>query len=169
MPATQESRSWRKSSPARKSCSSRAIIVLGRSIPASKPYADGVMCCQITRPRPTALTRAQTLERRPHVRPRDAACLVAAAYMQNSNKSERRHPNSQNLYGKGLADETRRALTRSLYRKECSSLQHKGRQGLHRDRLRALSATISIWSMSGHHQESGLIVRQCAIGPGRPS
>ena len=162
MPATRARRSaWRTSWPAGASSFVAGHFCSGSSIPARDVYAEeGVL--QIspasTNPRFTDEGKWNTFR----VCGRDdQQGRVAGAYILQNFRGKRvaiLHDNS--AYGKGLADETKKALNAGGTQETMYAAYTPGERDYNALVSRMKAANIDVIYIGGYHTEAGLIIRQ---------
>ena len=158
MPAIQAGTLGAESSPAPRSVRRRALLLSSRYRPRS--YADGNVL-QSRRPRPTAVHRAQAVERGARLRPRRQQGLVAAEYIVKNYKGKNvAILNDKTTYGKGLADETKKALNKAGVTEKMFESYNKGDKDFNSIVSRLKRDNIDLVFVGGYHQEAGLILRQ---------
>ena len=128
-------------SVAEKIASSKIPFVAGHycsssSIPASEAYADGNVL-QITPASTNPLFTERKLWNVARVCGRDdQQGLVAADYIAKNYKGKNvAILNDKTTYGKGLADETKKALNKAGFTEKMFEVLQQGRQGFYGDRL----------------------------------
>src|ERR1700704_2099489 len=118
------------------------------SIPASEAYADGNVL-QITPASTNPLYTERKLWNVARVCGRDdQQGLVAAEFI------------AKTTYGKGLADETKKALNKAGFTEKMFESYNKGDKDFTAIVSRMKRDNIDLVYVGGYHQESGLIVRQ---------
>src|SRR6201992_1032259 len=153
-------------SVAEKIGSSKTPFVAGHycsssSIPASEAYADGNVL-QIT----PASTNPQFTERKLWNVARvcgrdDQQGSVAGDYIAKAYKGKNiAILNDKTTYGKGLADETKKALNKAGVTEKLFESYNKGDKDFNAIVSRLKAENIDLVYVGGYHQESGLIVRQ---------
>jgi len=131
------------------------------SIPASEAYAEGNVL-QIT----PASTNPTFTERKLWNVLRvcgrdDQQGIVAAKYiMQNFAGKNVAILNDKTTYGKGLADETKKALNAAGFKEKMFESYNKGDKDFNSIVSRLKRDNIDLVYVGGYHQESGLILRQ---------
>src|ERR1700747_2944992 len=131
------------------------------SIPASEAYADGNVL-QIT----PASTNPQYTERKLWNVARvcgrdDQQGLVAAEYIvKNYQGKNVAILNDKTTYGKGLADETKKALNKAGFTEKMFESYNKGDKDFTAIVSRMKRENIDLVFVGGYHQEAGLILRQ---------
>ena len=153
-------------SVAEKFASARIPFVVGHycsssSIPASEAYADGNVL-QITPASTNPLFTERKLWNVARVCGRDdQQGLVAAEYIAKSYKGKNvAILNDKSTYGKGLADETKKALNKIGFQEKMFESYNKGDKDFTAIVSRMKRENIDLVFVGGYHQESGLIVRQ---------
>jgi len=131
------------------------------SIPASEAYADGNVL-QITPASTNPLFTERKLWNVARVCGRDdQQGLVAADYIAKYYKGKNvAILNDKTTYGKGLADETRKALNKAGFTEKMFESYNKGDKDFTAIVSRMKRDNIDLVYVGGYHQESGLIVRQ---------
>jgi branched-chain amino acid transport system substrate-binding protein len=131
------------------------------SIPASEAYADGNVL-QITPASTNPLFTERNLWNVARVCGRDdQQGLVAAEYIAKYYKGKNvAILDDKTTYGKGLADETRKALNKAGFTEKMSESYNKGDKDFNAIVSRLKRENIDLVYVGGYHQESGLIVRQ---------
>ncbi len=116
----------------------RRAFLLGSSIPASEVYAEGGVL-QISPASTNPLFTERKLWNTFRVCGRDdQQGLVAGNYLAKNFKGKNiAILHDKTTYGKGLADETKKALNKAGVHEKMFEVLHQGRQGLHRARLQA--------------------------------
>jgi branched-chain amino acid transport system substrate-binding protein len=174
-PARQETRAGRRDdacdpkqarSVAEKIASAKIPFVAGHycsssSIPASEAYADGNVL-QITPASTNPLFTERNLWNVARVCGRDdQQGLVAAEYIAKNYKGKNvAILNDKTTYGKGLADETKKALNKAGFTEKMFESYNKGDKDFNAIVSRMKRDNIDLVYVGGYHQESGLIVRQ---------
>jgi branched-chain amino acid transport system substrate-binding protein len=131
------------------------------SIPASEAYADGNVL-QIT----PASTNPTYTERKLWNVARvcgrdDQQGLVSAAYIVKNYKGKNvAILNDKTTYGKGLADETKKALNKAGFTEKMFESYNKGDKDFNAIVSRLKLEKIDLVFVGGYHQEAGLILRQ---------
>ena len=131
------------------------------SIPASEAYADGNVL-QIT----PASTNPTFTERKLWNVARvcgrdDQQGLIAAQYIAKNFKGKNiAILNDKTTYGKGLADETKKALNKAGITEKMYESYNKGDKDFNAIVSRLKRDNIDLVYVGGYHQESGLILRQ---------
>src|ERR1700716_2284431 len=131
------------------------------SIPTSEAYADGNVL-QIT---PASTHPLFTERKRCNVARvcgrDDQQGLVAADYIAKFYKGKNvAILNDKTTYGKGLADETKKALNKAGFTEKMFESYNKGDKDFTAIVSRLKRENIDLVYVGGYHQESGLIVRQ---------
>src|SRR6059058_5331718 len=131
------------------------------SIPASEAYADGNVL-QITPGSTNPLFTERKLWNVLRVCGRDdQQGLVAANYiLKNFAGKNVAILNDKTTYGKGLADETKKALNKAGFTEKMFESYNKGDKDLTAIVSRMKRDNIDLVYVGGYHQESGLILRQ---------
>src|SRR5471030_3202271 len=131
------------------------------SIPASEAYADGNVL-QITPASTNPLFTERKLWNVARVCGRDdQQGLVAAAYIAKNFKGKNiAILDDKTTYGKGLADETKKALNKAGIKEKLSESYNKGDKDFNAIVSRLKLEKIDLVYVGGYHQESGLLVRQ---------
>jgi branched-chain amino acid transport system substrate-binding protein len=131
------------------------------SIPASEAYADGNVL-QITPASTNPLFTERKLWNVARVCGRDdQQGLIAAAYIAKNFKGKNiAILNDKTTYGKGLADETKKALNKAGVTEKMFESYNKGDKDFNAIVSRLKLEKIDLVYVGGYHQESGLIVRQ---------
>ena len=153
-------------SVAEKFASAKIPFVMGHycsssSIPASEAYADGNVL-QITPASTNPLFTERKLWNVARVCGRDdQQGLVAADYIAKFYKGKNvAILNDKTTYGKGLADETKKALNKAGFQEKMFESYNKGDKDFTAIVSRMKRENIDLVYVGGYHQESGLIVRQ---------
>jgi branched-chain amino acid transport system substrate-binding protein len=153
-------------SVAEKIASSKIPFVAGHycsssSIPASEAYADGNVL-QITPASTNPLFTERKLWNVARVCGRDdQQGLVAAQYIAKNFKGKNiAILNDKTTYGKGLADETKKALNKAGVTEKMYESYNKGDKDFNAIVSRLKRDNIDLVYVGGYHQESGLILRQ---------
>src|ERR1700760_444394 len=153
-------------SVAEKIASAKIPFVVGHycsssSIPASEAYADGNVL-QITPASPNPTFTERKLWNVARVCGRDdQQGLVAADYIMKNFKGKNvAILNDKTTYGKGLADETKKALNKAGFQEKMFESYNKGDKDFTAIVSRMKRENIDLVYVGGYHQESGLIVRQ---------
>src|SRR5438093_6013379 len=131
------------------------------SIPASEAYADGNVL-QITPASTNPLFTERKLWNVARVCGRDdQQGLVAAQYIAKNYKGKNiAILNDKTTYGKGLADETKKALNKAGITEKMYESYNKGDKDFAAIVSRMKRDNIDLVYVGGYHQESGLLVRQ---------
>ena len=131
------------------------------SIPASEAYADGNVL-QITPASTNPLFTERKLWNVARVCGRDdQQGLVAAEYIAKNYKGKNvAILNDKTTYGKGLADETKKALNKAGFTEKMFESYNKGDKDFTAIVSRLKRDNIDLVYVGGYHQESGLILRQ---------
>ena len=131
------------------------------SIPASEAYADGNVL-QITPASTNPLFTERKLWNVARVCGRDdQQGLVAAEYIAKNYKGKNvAILNDKTTYGKGLADETKKALNKAGFTEKMFESYNKGDKDFNAIVSRLKLEKIDLVYVGGYHQESGLILRQ---------
>jgi branched-chain amino acid transport system substrate-binding protein len=131
------------------------------SIPASEAYADGNVL-QITPASTNPLFTERKLWNVARVCGRDdQQGLVAAAYIAKNFKGKNiAILDDKTTYGKGLADETKKALNQAGIKEKLSESYNKGDKDFNAIVSRLKLEKIDLVYVGGYHQEAGLILRQ---------
>ncbi len=131
------------------------------SIPASEVYAESNVL-QITPASTNPLFTERKLWNVLRVCGRDdQQGLVAADYIKKNYAGKNvAILNDKTTYGKGLADETKKALNAAGFKEKLFESYNKGDKDFNAIVSRLKSETIDLVYVGGYHQESGLIVRQ---------
>ena len=131
------------------------------SIPASEAYADGNVL-QITPASTNPLFTERKLWNVARVCGRDdQQGLVAAKYIAKNYKGKNiAILNDKTTYGKGLADETKKALNKAGITEKMYESYNKGDKDFNAIVSRLKRDNIDLVYVGGYHQESGLILRQ---------
>jgi len=131
------------------------------SIPASEAYADGNVL-QITPASTNPLYTERKLWNVARVCGRDdQQGLVAADYIAKNYKGKNvAILNDKTTYGKGLADETKKALNKAGLTEKMFESYNKGDKDFNAIVSRLKRDNIDLVYVGGYHQESGLLVRQ---------
>src|SRR3954452_15730081 len=151
---------------AEKFASSKIPFVAGHycsssSIPASEAYAEGNVL-QITPASTNPLYTERKLWNVARVCGRDdQQGLVAAEYILKNYKDKNvAILNDKSTYGKGLADETKKALNKAGFTEKMFESYNKGDKDFNAIVSRLKRDNIDLVYVGGYHQESGLLVRQ---------
>jgi branched-chain amino acid transport system substrate-binding protein len=131
------------------------------SIPASEAYADGNVL-QITPASTNPLFTERKLWNVARVCGRDdQQGLVAADYIAKNYKGKNvAILNDKTTYGKGLADETKKALNKAGFTEKLFESYNKGDKDFNSIVSRLKRDNIDLVFVGGYHQEAGLILRQ---------
>jgi branched-chain amino acid transport system substrate-binding protein len=131
------------------------------SIPASEAYADGNVL-QITPASTNPLFTERKLTNVLRVCGRDdQQGLVAAQYILKAFAGKNvAILNDKTTYGKGLADETKKALNAGGIQEKLFESYNKGDKDFNSIVSRLKRENIDLVYVGGYHQEAGLIVRQ---------
>jgi branched-chain amino acid transport system substrate-binding protein len=131
------------------------------SIPASEAYADGNVL-QITPASTNPLYTERKLWNVARVCGRDdQQGSVAGDYIAKNYKGKNvAILNDKTTYGKGLADETKKALNKAGVTEKMFESYNKGDKDFNAIVSRLKAENIDLVYVGGYHQESGLIVRQ---------
>ncbi|TWB93126.1 branched-chain amino acid transport system substrate-binding protein [Bradyrhizobium macuxiense] len=131
------------------------------SIPASEAYADGGVL-QITPASTNPLFTDRKLWNVARVCGRDdQQGLVAAQYITKNFKGKNiAILNDKTTYGKGLADETKKALNKAGIIEKMYESYNKGDKDFNAIVSRLKRDNIELVYVGGYHQEAGLILRQ---------
>jgi branched-chain amino acid transport system substrate-binding protein len=131
------------------------------SIPASEAYADSNVL-QITPASTNPLFTERKLWNVARVCGRDdQQGLVAANYIAKNYKGKNiAILNDKTTYGKGLADETKKALNKAGITEKLYESYNKGDKDFNAIVSRLKHDNIDLVYVGGYHQESGLILRQ---------
>ncbi len=131
------------------------------SIPASEAYADGNVL-QITPASTNPLFTERKLWNVARVCGRDdQQGSVAGDYIAKNYKGKNiAILNDKTTYGKGLADETKKALNKAGVTEKLYESYNKGDKDFNAIVSRLKAENIDLVYVGGYHQESGLIVRQ---------
>src|SRR6201747_2122914 len=131
------------------------------SIPASEAYADGNVL-QITPASTNPLFTERNLWNVARVCGRDdQQGLISADYIVKNYKGKNvAILNDKTTYGKGLADETKKALNKAGFTEKMFESYNKGDKDFNSIVSRLKRDNIDLVYVGGYHQESGLIVRQ---------
>ncbi len=131
------------------------------SIPASEAYADANVL-QITPASTNPLLTERKLWNVARVCGRDdQQGLVAAGFIAKNYKGKNiAILNDKTTYGKGLADETKKALNKAGITEKLYESYNKGDKDFNAIVSRLKLENIDLVYVGGYHQESGLIVRQ---------
>src|SRR5919197_5566988 len=131
------------------------------SIPASEAYADGNVL-QITPASTNPLFTERKLWNVARVCGRDdQQGLIAAQYIAKNFKGKNiAILNDKTTYGKGLADETKKALNKAGITEKMYESYNKGDKDFNAIVSRLKRDNIDLVYVGGYHQESSLILRQ---------
>src|SRR5262252_8474451 len=131
------------------------------SIPASEAYADSNVL-QITPASTNPLFTERKLWNVARVCGRDdQQGLVAAEYIAKAYKGKNvAILNDKTTYGKGLADETKKALNKAGFTEKMFESYNKGDKDFNAIVSRLKRENIDLVYVGGYHQESGLLLRQ---------
>ncbi|NEW89472.1 MULTISPECIES: branched-chain amino acid ABC transporter substrate-binding protein [Rhodopseudomonas] len=131
------------------------------SIPASEAYADG-NTLQITPASTNPLFTERKLWNVLRVCGRDdQQGLIAAEYiLKNYQGKNVAILNDKTTYGKGLADETKKALNKAGFQEKMFESYNKGDKDFNSIVSRLKRDAIDLVYIGGYHQEAGLILRQ---------
>src|ERR1700754_5046403 len=131
------------------------------SIPASEAYADGNVL-QITPASTNPLFTERKLWNVARVCGRDdQQGLVAADYIVKNYKGKNiAILNDKSTYGKGLADETKKALNKAGITEKLFESYNAGDKDFNAIVSRLKLNNIDLVYVGGYHQESGLLLRQ---------
>jgi branched-chain amino acid transport system substrate-binding protein len=131
------------------------------SIPASEAYADGNVL-QITPASTNPLFTERKLWNVLRVCGRDdQQGLVAADYIAKNYAGKNvAILNDKTTYGKGLADETKKALNKAGFTEKLFESYNKGDKDFNSIVSRLKRDNIDLVFVGGYHQEAGLILRQ---------
>src|SRR5438132_1640610 len=131
------------------------------SIPASEAYADGNVL-QITPASTNPLYTERKLWNVARVCGRDdQQGLVASQFSDKNYKGKNIDIlNDKTTYGKGLADETKKALNKAGITEKMYESYNKGDKDFAAIVSRMKRDNIDLVYVGGYHQESGLLVRQ---------
>ena len=131
------------------------------SIPASEAYADSNVL-QITPASTNPLFTERKLNNVLRVCGRDdQQGLVAADYIAKNYKGKNvAFLNDKTTYGKGLADETKKALNKAGFTEKMFESYNKGDKDFNSIVSRLKRDNIDLVYVGGYHQEAGLILRQ---------
>ena len=131
------------------------------SIPASEAYADGNVL-EITPASTNPLFTERKLWNVARVCGRDdQQGVVAGDYIAKNFKGKNiAILNDKTTYGKGLADETKKALNKAGVQEKMFESYNKGDKDFTAIVSRMKRENIDLVYVGGYHQESGLIVRQ---------
>jgi branched-chain amino acid transport system substrate-binding protein len=131
------------------------------SIPASEAYADGNVL-QITPASTNPLFTERKLWNVARVCGRDdQQGLIAAQYIGKNFKGKNiAILNDKTTYGKGLADETKKALNKAGITEKLNESYTKGDKDFNAIVSRLKANNIDLVYVGGYYQEAGLILRQ---------
>ena len=131
------------------------------SIPASEAYADGKVL-QISPGSTNPLLTERKLWNVARVCGRDdQQGLVAAEYIAKNFKGKNiAILNDKTTYGKGLADETKKALNKAGVTEKMNEAYNKGDKDFNAIVSRLKRDNIDLVYVGGYYQEAGLILRQ---------
>jgi branched-chain amino acid transport system substrate-binding protein len=131
------------------------------SIPASEAYADGNVL-QITPASTNPLFTERNLWNVARVCGRDdQQGTVAGDYIAKAYKGKNiAILNDKTTYGKGLADETKKALNKAGVTEKMNESYNKGDKDFNAIVSRLKLEKIDLVYVGGYHQEAGLILRQ---------
>jgi branched-chain amino acid transport system substrate-binding protein len=131
------------------------------SIPASEAYADANVL-QITPASTNPLFTERKLWNVARVCGRDdQQGIVAAEYIAKAYKGKNiAILNDKTTYGKGLADETKKALNKAGITEKVNESYNKGDKDFNAIVSRLKRDNIDLVYVGGYHQEAGLILRQ---------
>lgn len=131
------------------------------SIPASEAYADGNVL-QITPASTNPLFTERKLWNVARVCGRDdQQGLIAAQFIGKNYKGKNiAILNDKTTYGKGLADETKKALNKAGITEKMYESYNKGDKDFNAIVSRLKKDNIDLVYVGGYHQEAGLILRQ---------
>jgi branched-chain amino acid transport system substrate-binding protein len=131
------------------------------SIPASEAYADGNVL-QISPASTNPLLTERKLWNVARVCGRDdQQGLVAAEYIVKHYKGKNiAILNDKTTYGKGLADETKKAVNKAGLTEKMNESYNKGDKDFNAIVSRLKLEKIDLVYVGGYHQEAGLILRQ---------
>jgi len=131
------------------------------SIPASEAYADGNVL-QITPASTNPLFTERKLWNVLRICGRDdQQGLVAAEYIAKNYQGKNvAILNDKTTYGKGLADETKKALNKVGFQEKMFESYNKGDKDFNSIVSRLKRDNIDLVYIGGYHQEAGLILRQ---------
>lgn len=153
-------------SVAEKLASDKVVFVAGHfcsssSIPASEAYAEGNVL-QISPGSTNPLLTERKLWNVLRVCGRDdQQGLVAAQYiLKNFAGKNVAILNDKTTYGKGLADETKKALNAAGFQEKLFESYNKGDKDFNSIVSRLKRENIDLVYVGGYHQEAGLILRQ---------
>jgi branched-chain amino acid transport system substrate-binding protein len=153
-------------SVAEKLAGSRVPFVAGHfcsssSIPASEAYAEGNVL-QITPASTNPVFTERKLWNVLRICGRDdQQGVVAAQYILKHFKDKNvAILNDKTTYGKGLADETKKALNKAGFKEKLFESYNKGDKDFNSIVSRLKRENIDLVYVGGYHQEAGLILRQ---------
>jgi branched-chain amino acid transport system substrate-binding protein len=131
------------------------------SIPASEAYADGNVL-QITPASTNPLFTERKLWNVARVCGRDdQQGLIASQFIAKNYKGKNiAILNDKTTYGKGLADETKKALNKAGITEKLNESYNKGDKDFNAIVSRLKKENIDLVYVGGYHQEAGLILRQ---------
>src|SRR6201991_4624048 len=130
------------------------------SIPASEAYADGSVL-QISPGSTNPLLTERKLPNVFRVCGRDDQQGVVANYIAKNYAGKNiAILNDKTTYGKGIADETKKALNKAGVTEKMFESYNKGDKDFNAIVSRLKAENIDLVYVGGYHQESGLIVRQ---------
>lgn len=131
------------------------------SIPASEAYAEGNVL-QITPASTNPLFTERKLWNVLRICGRDdQQGIVAAQYILKHFKGKNvAILNDKTTYGKGLADETKKALNKAGFKEKLFESYNKGDKDFNSIVSRLKRENIDLVFVGGYHQEAGLILRQ---------
>ncbi|MBR0873125.1 branched-chain amino acid ABC transporter substrate-binding protein [Bradyrhizobium tropiciagri] len=131
------------------------------SIPASEAYADANVL-QITPASTNPLFTERKLWNVARVCGRDdQQGIVAAEFIMKNYKGKNvAILNDKTTYGKGLADETKKALNKAGFQEKMFESYNKGDKDFNSIVSRLKRDNIDLVYVGGYHQEAGLILRQ---------
>lgn len=131
------------------------------SIPASEAYADSNVL-QITPASTNPLFTERKLWNVARVCGRDdQQGIIAAQYIAKAYKGKNiAILNDKTTYGKGLADETKKALNKAGITEKVNESYNKGDKDFNAIVSRLKNEKIDLVYVGGYHQEAGLILRQ---------
>jgi branched-chain amino acid transport system substrate-binding protein len=131
------------------------------SIPASEAYAEGNVL-QITPASTNPVFTERKLWNVARICGRDdQQGLVAADYILKNYKGKNvAILNDKTTYGKGLADETKKALNKAGFQEKMFESYNKGDKDFNSIVSRLKRDNIDLVFVGGYHQEAGLILRQ---------
>ncbi|NEW99977.1 branched-chain amino acid ABC transporter substrate-binding protein [Rhodopseudomonas sp. BR0G17] len=131
------------------------------SVPASEAYADGNVL-QITPASTNPLFTERKLWNVLRICGRDdQQGVVAAEYILKNYKGKNvAILNDKTTYGKGLADETKKALNKAGFQEKMFESYNKGDNDFNSIVSRLKRDAIDLVYIGGYHREAGLILRQ---------